>query len=162
MTRFSSHILALAALLLCVSCAESGGDPCEYRLSAADCEAPVPESGDGQGLARFGRQMQGMGEIRNGRLEGFWQFADDAGNRLREGHFEGGRATGFWKWYYPSGNLREEGQIRDCQPEGFYKFYHENGQVASEGSFEGGKRRGVWQYYDAQGRSTGQRSYDCP
>ena len=104
-----------------------------------------------------------IGNIKNGKQDGFWTLWYENGRKIMEGTFKNGEQDGlhtFWyengkeetrvrfkngkqnglmtKWY-ENGMIKEEGIFKDGKPEGFMTKWYENGQMKLQGTFKDGK-----------------------
>ena len=65
-------------------------------------------------------QIEYLGEIRNGKLEGVWT------------------------WWYKNGQIKSEIHYKDNEFAGKWTWWFENGQIGVERNYKDGKLEGVW------------------
>jgi antitoxin component YwqK of YwqJK toxin-antitoxin module len=84
-------------------------------------------------------QLQGQGEIKNKKENGFWTFWHENGLKARRGEFDQGKRTGTHTYWYENGNLRGIGNFKDDKYHGKWTMYKEDGSEKIEQVYKNGE-----------------------
>ncbi len=146
---------------------KEGGEYLIYAYQGADgsystdiCTRTKKLSHDAEDQEEFERMIQPVKDIKkngiiktfddNGKLEGKWNFNNDAldglsttyypeGNLYGEWNYKNGQSEGIAKTYHKNGNVYEVRNYKNGKPEGVQKTYHENGKLRLEENYKSGK-----------------------
>lgn len=84
-------------------------------------------------------KIQGKGEIKNGKEDGYWEYWHSNGLKAREGEFVNGKPNGTHKYWHENGSLRGVGDWKDGSYDGKWEMYREDGKEKIIQEYKNGK-----------------------
>lgn len=88
-----------------------------------------------------------------------FQFYEDYNTRST-GMMRDGALDGRWQYFYPNGKVQLEALYIHGKENGVYCSYRENGIPYFRGIYINGVRAGIWEFYDMEGNLCGTKNYD--
>ncbi len=94
---------------------------------------------------------QSMGEVVNGKENGYWESWWENGNFQYKGFFSEGKQDSSWQFYNEEGMLLREGSFKNDLMHGLWTDYHTVNQKSGFGHYAFGRLTGLWNYYYPDG-----------
>ena len=104
-------------------------------------------------------KLSAIGNIVNGKSEGYWLFFNPNGFLRSEGAFTGDVRTGLWKFYYEDGALKSTTIYKNGTPDGEAAEYYETGGLSSKLNTSQNILNGPQYIYYAAGAMKGEFNY---
>lgn len=85
---------------------------------------------------------------------------DSGGNVvIAVGQYRNDKETGFWQWFDKDSVLTQTAYYENGVTSGLHRTYHSNGTIASEGFLKNGQYHGLVIYYDNRGKIVNKKYY---
>ena len=96
--------------------------------------------------------VDAIGNYKDGKAVGFWQFYNKSGRLTAEGNFnDSGDRIGKWTWYSSFNKIKEIATYKDGVLEGNNFLFHENGKKYINAIYENDSLNGQYEYFNNKG-----------
>lgn len=98
--------------------------------------------------------LEGIGVLKSGIPNGYWEFYTDNGKISSTGYFnEQGKRTGKWTWYYTNGNMKESAIYIDGKLDGENLGFYKNKAQKYIANYKDDTLDGKYEYFRENGAS---------
>ncbi|WP_158839414.1 toxin-antitoxin system YwqK family antitoxin [Polaribacter sp. L3A8] len=96
--------------------------------------------------------VNGIGNYKDGKTVGFWQFYNEFGGLTTEGNFDDlGARVGKWIWYSSFNKIEETTFYKEGMLDGKNLMFYENGKKYVDAIFKNDSLQGLYEYFNNKG-----------
>jgi antitoxin component YwqK of YwqJK toxin-antitoxin module len=104
-------------------------------------------------------QIHGLGQAKDGKMDGLVTRWHDNGEKKEEGTFKDGKEEGPFTYWYENGQKESEATFKDGKLEGLVTVWYENGQKKQEVTYKDDKKNGLFTEWTEDGVKIGEVTY---